>query len=128
MAMLSERVWWVRQVLEDEGVLGVVDVGECQLDVFPFDTDLLSLELDNSFKVGGGPHTPLSPMGSRLTVGSLRFSWRHGVQEMFIEDDSTALTTVAKSLLKLQSETTTACACSTSPWGADGRVRRGCVL
>lgn len=58
MAMLSERVWWVRQVLEDEGVLGVVDVGECQLDVFPFDTDLLSLELDNSFKVGGRRSTP----------------------------------------------------------------------
>jgi hypothetical protein len=28
-----------------------VDIHECQLDIFPFDTDLLSLELENSFKV-----------------------------------------------------------------------------
>ena len=40
-----------RQVLEDEGVLKYIDVGECQLDIFPFDTDILSLELENSFKV-----------------------------------------------------------------------------
>jgi hypothetical protein len=40
----------LRQVLEDEGVLRWVDVGECQIDLVPFDKDLLSLELDASFK------------------------------------------------------------------------------
>lgn len=43
-------------MLEDEGVADVVDVGECQLDLFPLDTDLLSLELDSSFKVASKKH------------------------------------------------------------------------
>ena len=62
------------QVLEDEGVLQYCDLFECQLDVFPLDNDILSLELENSFK------------------------------ETYIDGDTSSLTTVAKSLLKLQGE------------------------
>jgi len=38
------------QLLEDEGVLDLCDLGEFRLDLIPLETDLLSLELDACFK------------------------------------------------------------------------------
>ena len=35
-------------ILQEEGVLDDVQIGEYQLDLIPFDIDVLSLELDNS--------------------------------------------------------------------------------
>eukprot|EP01041_Mallomonas_annulata_P001442 gene1442-2776_t len=46
------------QLLEDEGVLNQVNIGEYNLGLLPFDTDLLSLEMDAVFKqcyVDGDP-------------------------------------------------------------------------
>ena len=39
------------QILEDEGVIGNVTIRECPLYFIPFDEDVLSLELERSFKV-----------------------------------------------------------------------------
>lgn len=64
------------QVLEDEGVLQYCDLFECQLDVFPMDNDILSLELDTAFK------------------------------DCYVDGDTSSLTTVARALLKLQGEST----------------------
>ena len=51
--LVPHRTFICERVLEDEGVRGLFSlVGECRLDLFPFDTDLLSLELEGSFKVG----------------------------------------------------------------------------
>lgn len=50
--LVPHRTFICERVLEDEGVRGQFSlVGECRLDLFPFDTDLLSLELEGSFKV-----------------------------------------------------------------------------
>lgn len=61
------------QVLEDEGVLEYVELGEYQLNLIPLDTDLVSLELDRSFR------------------------------ECKLEGDTSSLQAVTQSLMKLQS-------------------------
>lgn len=61
------------QVLEDEGVLEFVELGEYQLNLIPLDTDLISLELDRSFR------------------------------ECKLEGDMSSLQAVTQSILKLQS-------------------------
>jgi vacuolar protein sorting-associated protein 33A len=64
--MIAERV------LEEEGVYGDVTVGQFNLDLIPFDDDVLSLELDNCYR------------------------------ECFLDGDRTSLFYVARSLMKLQ--------------------------
>ena len=65
-SMIAERI------LEEEGVYGDLTVGSFNLDLIPFDDDLLSLELDGSFR------------------------------ECFLDGDPTSLFHVARSLMKLQ--------------------------
>lgn len=40
-------------MLEDEGVLSHLEIGEFHMGLVPFDTDLLSLEMDSVFKQVG---------------------------------------------------------------------------
>jgi len=60
------------KILEEEGVYGEIQLGEYNLDLIPFDDDLLSLELEYSFR------------------------------ELYLEGDRTSLFYVARSLMKLQ--------------------------
>lgn len=60
------------RILETEGVLGDLTLGEYQLDVLPFDSDLLSLESESSFR------------------------------ECNLDGDPTSLFYVARSIMKLQ--------------------------
>ncbi len=70
---VPHKTFICEQALADEGVLDCfAEIGECQLDLFPLDTDLLSLELEASFK------------------------------DCYVDGDSTMLTTVARSLHKLE--------------------------
>jgi hypothetical protein len=69
---VPRRTMICERVLEDEGVYGDVTIGEYHLDIVPLDDDLLSMELDNSFK------------------------------DLFLDGDMTSLYYVAKALLKLQ--------------------------
>ena len=48
--MVPRRTIICEKVLEEEGVYGEIQVGEYNLDLIPFDSDLLSLELDTSFR------------------------------------------------------------------------------
>lgn len=59
--------------LEEEGVYGDVTLGEFQLDLIPFEKDVLSLEMEDSFR------------------------------ECFLDGDRTSLFYVARSIMKLQS-------------------------
>ncbi|MBX9719067.1 MAG: Sec1 family protein, partial [Microbacteriaceae bacterium] len=65
-SMIAERV------LEEEGVFGDVTVSSWNMDLVPFDDDLISLELENSFR------------------------------DCFLEGDPTSLYYVARSVMKLQ--------------------------
>jgi len=70
---VPHKTFLCEQALSDEGVLErFAEVGECHLDLFPLDTDLVSLEMDTSFK------------------------------DAYVDGDSTMLTTVARSLQKLE--------------------------
>ncbi|KJE88792.1 vacuolar protein sorting-associated protein 33A [Capsaspora owczarzaki ATCC 30864] len=60
------------RILETEGVLGDLVLGEYQLDILPYDSDLLSLEMENSFR------------------------------ECNLDGDPTSLFYVARSIMKLQ--------------------------
>jgi len=70
---VPHKTFICEQALADEGVLDCfAEIGECQLDLFPLDTDVVSLELEASFK------------------------------DCYVDGDSTMLTTVARSLQKLE--------------------------
>lgn len=70
---VPHKTFICEQVLADEGVLDCfAEIGECQLDLFPLDTDVISLELEASFK------------------------------NCYVDGDNTMLTTVARSLQKLE--------------------------
>ncbi|ORX57239.1 vacuolar protein sorting-associated protein 33A-like protein [Piromyces finnis] len=69
---VPRRTMICERVLEDAGVYGDVTIGEYHLDIVPLDDDLLSMELENSFK------------------------------DLFLDGDMTSLYYVAKALLKLQ--------------------------
>jgi hypothetical protein len=47
---VPRRTMICERVLEDEGVYGDIVFGEFRLDLIPFDDDLLSLELETSYK------------------------------------------------------------------------------
>lgn len=69
---VPRRTMICERVLEEEGVYGDITIGEYPLDLIPFDDDVLSLELPQSYK------------------------------ECFLEGDRTALFYVARSLMRLQ--------------------------
>ncbi|KAJ3209154.1 hypothetical protein HDU67_006368 [Dinochytrium kinnereticum] len=48
--LVPRRTLVCEQVLEEEGVLGDITLGEFHLDLVPLDDDVLSLELDDSFR------------------------------------------------------------------------------
>lgn len=56
------------RVLEEEGVYGDLIIGDCQLDLIPFDTDLLSFEYPNAFRelYLEGDYSCLAPIASYL--------------------------------------------------------------
>jgi hypothetical protein len=47
---VPQRTVACEQVLEDEGVLDSIEIGEFNLGFLPFDNDLISLEMDNVFR------------------------------------------------------------------------------
>eukprot|EP01087_Luapelamoeba_hula_P012995 TRINITY_DN3682_c0_g1_i2.p1 TRINITY_DN3682_c0_g1~~TRINITY_DN3682_c0_g1_i2.p1 ORF type:complete len:607 (+),score=106.36 TRINITY_DN3682_c0_g1_i2:27-1823(+) len=69
---VPRRTMIVERHLEEEGVFEFVTIGEFRLDLIPFDQDLLSLEIEDSYK------------------------------ECFLEGDKTSLYYVARSIMKLQ--------------------------
>lgn len=70
---VPHKTFICEQALRDEGVLDCfAEIGECQLDLFPLDTDVVSLELEASFK------------------------------DCYVDGDNAMLTTVARSLQKLE--------------------------
>ncbi|KAL1923818.1 uncharacterized protein VTP21DRAFT_8798 [Calcarisporiella thermophila] len=60
------------RVLEEEGVLGEITMGEFKLEFIPFEDDVISLEMENSFR------------------------------ELFLDGDTTAVYQAAKALMSLQ--------------------------
>eukprot|EP00027_Filamoeba_sp_ATCC50430_P001749 CAMPEP_0168556906 /NCGR_PEP_ID=MMETSP0413-20121227/9136_1 /TAXON_ID=136452 /ORGANISM="Filamoeba nolandi, Strain NC-AS-23-1" /LENGTH=618 /DNA_ID=CAMNT_0008587891 /DNA_START=132 /DNA_END=1984 /DNA_ORIENTATION=+ len=73
VVFVPKRTIICERVLEEEGVYGDITFGDYPLDLIPFEDDLLSLELETSFK------------------------------ECFLEGDRTSLFYVARSLMRLQS-------------------------
>lgn len=47
---VSRKTMICERVLEKTGLYGKINIGELQLDLIPFDDDVLSLELDDSYK------------------------------------------------------------------------------
>jgi hypothetical protein len=47
---LNAKYLWNGRHLEEEGVYGDVTLGEFQLDLIPFEKDVLSLEMEDSFR------------------------------------------------------------------------------
>ncbi|KAF0461713.1 Sec1-like protein [Gigaspora margarita] len=69
---VPRRTMICQKVLEEAGVFGEITIGEYHLDLIPFEDDLLSLELDNTFK------------------------------ELYLDGDYTSIYYVARALMKLQ--------------------------
>ncbi|ORX89440.1 vacuolar protein sorting-associated protein 33A [Basidiobolus meristosporus CBS 931.73] len=70
---VPRRTMICERLLEEEGVYGDITIGEYHLDLIPFEDDLLSLELDNSFK------------------------------ELYLDGDNTSIYYVARAIMRLQS-------------------------
>ncbi|KAJ3151368.1 hypothetical protein HDU89_002207 [Geranomyces variabilis] len=69
---VPRRTLICERVLEEEGVYGELTIGEYHLDLLPLEDDLLSLELDNSFR------------------------------ELYLDGDTTSIFSLAKAVMKLQ--------------------------
>ncbi|KAI8908166.1 Sec1-like protein [Powellomyces hirtus] len=69
---VPRRTLICERVLEEEGVYGELTIGEFHLDLIPLEDDLLSLELDNSFR------------------------------ELYLDGDTTGIFSLAKAVMKLQ--------------------------
>ncbi|KAJ3158524.1 hypothetical protein HDU86_002749 [Geranomyces michiganensis] len=69
---VPRRTLICERVLEEEGVYGELTIGEYHLDLLPLEDDLLSLELDNSFR------------------------------ELYLDGDTTSIFSLAKAIMKLQ--------------------------
>ena len=50
MYFMPHRSVACEQMLEDEGVLEVINIGEYHLGLIPFDSDILSLEMVNLYR------------------------------------------------------------------------------
>eukprot|EP00026_Physarum_polycephalum_P005659 Phypoly_transcript_05694.p1 GENE.Phypoly_transcript_05694~~Phypoly_transcript_05694.p1 ORF type:complete len:610 (+),score=111.39 Phypoly_transcript_05694:24-1832(+) len=73
LCFVPRRTMICERVLEEEGVYGDIMISEYRLDLIPFDEDVLSLELDTSYR------------------------------ECLLEGDKTSLYYVARAIMKLQS-------------------------
>ncbi|KAG2453701.1 hypothetical protein HYH02_001913 [Chlamydomonas schloesseri] len=69
VCFVPRRTIACERVLEEEGVLGDVAIGEYCLDMVPYDDDVLSLELDSAFAdcVADGDSTPLYYTAAAIT-------------------------------------------------------------
>ena len=71
------------KVFQEEGIAADVTLSEYPLDFIPFDSDILSLELDGAYKVSGDPTAFLSPVivdsTVELTVDSIVELTAHGI-------------------------------------------------
>ena len=71
------------KVFQEEGIAADVTLSEYPLDFIPFDSDILSLELDGAYKVSGDATALLSPMtlnsNVELTVDSIVEMTAHGI-------------------------------------------------
>ncbi|KAJ3295464.1 hypothetical protein HK104_002652 [Borealophlyctis nickersoniae] len=72
LCFVPRRTMICERVLEEEGVYGDVTIREFHLDMVPLEDDLLSLEMDGSFR------------------------------ELFLDGDTTSVYSVAKAIMKLQ--------------------------
>lgn len=73
MYFIPHRSVACEQMLEDEGVLDIVNIGEYHLGLIPFDSDIVSLEIGDLYK------------------------------QCYVDNDLSSLDTIARSLYKLQS-------------------------
>lgn len=89
--MLCERV------LEEEGVLGDITLGEFAMEWIPFEDDLISMELDNNTWKELNLVTMLAMY---LVRHSHPYIWHNFLSNQ--DGDTTAVHQAAKSLMKLQ--------------------------
>ena len=80
---MPRRTMVCEKVFQEEGIAADVTLSEYPLDFIPFDSDILSLELDGAYKASGDPSAFLSPMtvdiNVELTVGSIVQLTAHGI-------------------------------------------------
>ena len=80
---MPRRTMVCEKVFQEEGIAADVTLSEYPLDFIPFDSDILSLELDRAYKVGGDPTAFLSVMTVDsivdLTVDSIVELTAHGI-------------------------------------------------
>ncbi len=71
------------KVFQEEGIAADVTLSEYPLDFIPFDSDILSLELDDAYKASGDPTAFLSSLtvdsNAELTVDSIVDLTAHGI-------------------------------------------------
>ena len=72
MFFMPRRAMVCEKVFQEEGIFGDVTLAEFPLDFIPFDSDILSLELDTAYKV---IFIWLRCRGELLPL------WRYGVME-----------------------------------------------
>jgi len=65
---MPRRTMVCEKVFQEEGIAADVILSEYPLDFIPFDSDILSLELDGAYKVDGDPTAFLSAMTVKSTV------------------------------------------------------------
>ncbi len=80
---MPRRTMVCEKVFQEEGIAADVTLSEYPLDFIPFDSDILSLELDGAYKVSGDPTAFLSPVivdsTVELTVDSIVELTAHGI-------------------------------------------------
>ena len=67
---MPRRTMVCEKVFQEEGIAADVTLSEYPLDFIPFDSDILSLELDGAYKVSGDPTAFVSPMTVHSNVKS----------------------------------------------------------
>ena len=65
---MPRRTMVCAKVFQEEGIAADVTLSEYPLDFIPFDSDILSLELDDAYKVGDDPTTCLSAMTKQIAL------------------------------------------------------------
>ena len=85
-------------------VLGVCRArSDCGISLVPVDDDLLSMEMPEAFKVGGGADVDaVHCMGHRLALVGGCGVLCDPAQECYIEEDMSSLTYVARAVMDLQ--------------------------
>jgi hypothetical protein len=83
LAMIPRRTKVCERILEEEGVLADVQLRELNMDLVPFDDDVISLEMDGAFREVAlvrrrrrrvQPPPPLPPTPAQGPRGRVRFA------------------------------------------------------